>query len=120
MTAEELDKNFESMIPSFKWEVLSDEVSTKLNVEVTEDDLNQRAFDIARQQLMQYGMYNMDNDTIADMGRRLLADKKLRQQIHGQCEESKMFYAVSQAVTLDEKTVSLDEFKKLVEAPAAE
>lgn len=118
MTAEDVDKNFEAMLPSFKWEILSDEVAEKLGVEVTEDDLNKRAFEIARQQMMQYGMYNMDDETIADMGKRILADAKIRRQIHAQCEESKMFAAVAAAVTLDEKTVTLDEFKKIAEAPA--
>lgn len=120
MTAEQIDKDFDGMIPGIKWEIVSGKVADLLHVEVTEEILNARATAIARQQLQQYGMYNMDDETVADMGRRLLADRKIAQQIHNQCEEIAMYDAIRAAVTVDQKEVSFDDFKKLAEAPAAQ
>lgn len=120
MTAEQIDKDFDGMIPGIKWEIVSGKVADLLHVEVTDEILNARATAIARQQLQQYGMYNMDDETVADMGRRLLADRKIAQQIHNQCEEIAMYDAIRAAVTVDQKEVSFDDFKKLAEAPAAQ
>lgn len=120
MTAEQIDKDFDGMIPGIKWEIVSGKVADLLHVEVTDEILNARATAIARQQLQQYGMYNMDDETVADMGRRLLADRKIAQQIHNQCEEIAMYDAIRAAVTVNQKEVSFDDFKKLAEAPAAQ
>ena len=115
LTAEELDEDFDNMLPGIKWEILTSDVNDKLQVKVTDEILNARANAIARQQLQQYGMYNMDDETIADMARRILADRQLARQIHDQCEEIAMFDAIRNAVTIEEKTVSLDEFKAMAE-----
>lgn len=113
LTPERLDQDFQGMLPGIKWEVISGDVNQALNVKVTDEILNARANAIARQQLQQYGMYNMDDETVADMAHRILADRQLHRQIAEQCEEMAMFDAIRQAVTIDQKTVSLDEFRKL-------
>ena len=114
LTEESVEKDFDGMLPNFKWEIISDAISEKLNVEVKEEDLVARANMYARQQMQQYGMYNMDEDTVADMGKRLLADKKIRRQIENELEDLILFNAVRNAVTIEEKIVSLDEFKKII------
>jgi len=110
----ELDEHFDEMLPGIKWEIISGEVASMLGVKVEEADLKARASFIARQQLQQYGMYNMDEETVADMGKRILADKNYRGHIAQEVEELKTFDAIRNVITVDEKTVSLDEFRKLV------
>ena len=114
--AKKLDEEFDSMLPGIKWELLSGLIVDKLGVKIEEADMQGQANLLARRQLQQYGMYNMDEETIADMGKRLLADKKIRQQIAQQVEEFKLFQAIRNAITIEQKTVSLDEFKKLAGA----
>lgn len=118
--AKELDEHFEEMLPGIKWEIISGEVANKLGVKVEEADLQARATFIARQQLQQYGMYNMDEETVADMGKRILADKNYRGHIAQEVEELKTFDALRNVITIDEKTVSLDEFRKLANPQAEE
>lgn len=115
LTAEAVEKDFDGMLPGIKWEIISGEVADKLGVKVTEENLQARANFMARQQLQQYGMYNMDEETVADMGRRILADRDLRRRIASDCEEIAMFDAIRAAVTVEEKNVTLDEFKALAE-----
>ncbi len=117
-TAEQIEQDFDKMLPGIKWEIISSEIAEKLNVKVEESDLTARASFIARQQMQQYGMFNMDDDTVADMGKRLLADKNYRRHIADEVEELKMFDALRAAVTIDEKTVSLEEFRKLANPEA--
>lgn len=119
-TAEQLDQDFDKMLPGIKCEIISGEVAEKLGVKVEEADLLARASFIARQQMQQYGMYNMDEETVTDMGKRILADKNYRRHIAEEVEELKTFDALRNAITLDEKTVTLDEFRKLANPEAAQ
>ena len=119
-TAEQLYQDFDKMLPGIKWEIISGEVAEKLGVKVEEADLLARASFIARQQMQQYGMYNMDEETVTDMGKRILADKNYRRHIAEEVEELKTFDALRNAITLDEKTVTLDEFRKLANPEAAQ
>lgn len=116
---EKLDEDFEKMLPGIKWEIISGDVAEKLGVKVEEADIEARANFIARQQLQQYGMYNMDEATVADFGKRILADKNYRRHIAEEVEDLKMFAMLRDAISLNEKTVSLDEFAKLAN-PSAE
>ena len=120
LTAEQLDADYDKMLPSIKWDIISGEVSKLLNVEVTEDDLLARAKFIAGQQLQQYGMMNLDEDTITDFGKRILSDKNYRKQIADEVEDLKMFDAVRNAINAEEKTVTIEEFRKLANPEAAE
>lgn len=114
-TDENIDARMEKMVPGLKWQLISDAVCKALDVKVEENDLLSRATAIARQQFAQYGMYNLDDETVADTAKRFLANDNFRERIYDEVRNGKMFYAVRQAVTADEKTVSLDEFKALVE-----
>lgn len=119
LTAEALDKEFENMLPGIKWEIISGDVTRKLEVKVTEEDLLARAKYIAGQQMQQYGMYNMDEETVTDMAKRILAENNYRRRIAEEMEEAKTFDAIRNAITIDEKTVTLDEFRKLANPEAA-
>ncbi len=116
MTNEKLEENYDEFVKSFKWEVISEEANTVLKVELTEDDYFARASMYARQQMQQYGMYNMDEETVADMAKRLLADRQIRQQIVNECEDLAMYNAIRNAITIEEKVVSVEEFKELASA----
>ena len=120
LDAKTLDEQFDQMLPGFKWEIISGDVARLLDVKVEEADLLARAKYIAQMQLQQYGMYNMDDETVTDMGKRILADKNYRRNIANEVEELKMFDALRNAITCEEHTVSLDEFRKLANPEAAE
>ncbi|MBJ2184613.1 MAG: hypothetical protein JFR38_08935 [Muribaculaceae bacterium] len=112
---ENVDERMEQMVPGLKWQLISDAVCKTLGVKVEEADLLARAVAIARQQFAQYGMYNIDDETVTDAAKRFLANDNFRERIYDEVRNGKMYYAIRQAVTADEKTVSLDEFKALVD-----
>ena len=112
---ENVDERMEQMVPGLKWQLISDAVCKALEVRVDENDLMSRATAVARQQFAQYGMYNLDDETVADTAKRFLSNDNFRERIYDEVRYGKMYYAVRQAITADEKTVSLDEFKALVE-----
>lgn len=116
LTAENIDKEFEAMLPSLKWQLIRERVSADLNVELKEEDLLDYAKGVAYHQFAQYGITNMDDETIEQSAKRLLNDRETRSRLVERLSDLKLMNAVKGAVTLEDKTVSLDEFRELVKA----
>ena len=104
------------MLPSIKWELVKNKIAEKQDIKVTEDDMLAFAKQVALRQFAQYGMLNMTDDVITDYAKRMLEDKNYARQLYEQASDTKLFNAIRALVTIDQKTVSLDEFKKLVNA----
>lgn len=120
LTMEELDKDFDGMIPGIKWQLIREKIAEANDMQITEDDLLALAKNIARQQFAQYGMNNMDDDTITRFAKNILADKNYRPRLVEQVGDIKLFRIIQAKVNLDKKEVSLDEFKRLANPGAAE
>ena len=118
--AEIVDEELETMIPGLKWQLISDAVCKALEGKVTEDDLMQHAVAVARRQFAQYGMYNIDDETAANTAKPFLSDNKFREHIYDEVRAGKMFYGIHNAISADDKTVTLDEFKAIVDADKKE
>ena len=116
ITAEDAAKEYDTMLPSIKWELIKGEIARKQDIKVDNDDLLNFAKGVAARQFAQYGMMNMSDDVIADYAKRMLEDQKFTRQIHEQASDMKLFNALRALVDVEEKTVTLDEFKKLVGA----
>lgn len=116
LTAENIDKEFEAMLPSLKWQLLREALAEKLNVKVEEKDVIEYAKALTFNRFMQYGMTNMDEATIENAAKHLLSDKNSRSQIVETVSDQKLFNAIRQAVNIKEETVSFDKFKEIVGA----
>lgn len=108
-----VDDVFKQLIPDLKWQLIRDSIAEKLGVKVEESDLIQYATMMARHQFAQYGMSNLTDDVYEDYAKRMIGDKKVREQMSQQVATLKLFAAVRENVTLDTKEVSLDEFKEI-------
>lgn len=116
LTAEKVDEEYDNMVPAIKWELLQGKIAQNLDIKVSENDLLDYAKAIAYQQFMQYGMTNMDDETLTNYARRILDDKNYSRRIREDLADRKMFNAVRAKVHLDEKNVTLDEFKAVAES----
>ena len=70
---------------------------------------------MAAQQFAQYGMTNLPDDVIENYAQKMMDDERYQDDINNRAFDDKFFAALKQTVTLDEKTLSLDEFNKLFE-----
>lgn len=118
LTAENIDEEFASMLPSLKWQLIRDLIASKLDVTINQEDLLNYAKSIAYGQFAQYGMTNVDDETVTDFAKRMLNDKNNRARLTEEASDAKLFFAIRNAVKMDKKTVTLDEFKKLISGKA--
>lgn len=112
-TAEMIEKEYAAIVPGIKWELLSGKIAQQLDLKVTEDDLLNFAKAVAYQQFAQYGMTNLGEEIITNYAKQILEDKKNANRMREEVANRKLFNSVRALVNLDEKTVSMDEFRKL-------
>lgn len=115
LNEENIDKEFEGMREDLKWQLIRERIAANAGVKIEENDLLEFAKGMAAQQLAQYGMTNMDMETITGFARNILADKEWRPRIIQAVGDGKLFTAIKEAVTVDETPKSLDEFKEMVQ-----
>lgn len=108
-----IDKDMDKIIADSKWQLIRQAIEEALNVKVTEQDYLGFAVQMARRQFAQYGMTNYPDEVYEDYGKKMLADKDSRARIANQVGVIALFAAVRNAVTVDLKTVSLEEFQEL-------
>lgn len=118
VSVEDIEKDFDNILGSLKWQLIKERVAQLIDLKITDEDLNQFANALAARQLAQYGITNMDEQTVADMGKRLLNDSKTRERIVESLGDIKLFAGIRNAVTPEVKTVSLEEFQKLMASEA--
>ncbi|MCM1491310.1 MAG: trigger factor [Muribaculum sp.] len=116
LNADNIEEEYAKARPQLVWQLITNKVAEDLNVELTPDDVKELAKDIARSQFAQYGMANVP-DEVLDKYANEIANGQQAEQIRNQAYEAKLFQAIKNAVTLDEKSVSVEEFNKLF-APA--
>lgn len=113
LNEENIDERFASMIPDLKWQLIKEQIASVLNIKIEENDLMEFAKTMAARQFAQYGMTNMDDETLTNYAKNILEDKNYRGRLIEQVGDVKLYNGIMNAVTLDEETVSLDKFKEI-------
>ncbi len=113
LNAENIDAEYDKMKDDLKWQLIKEEVAKNLQIKIEDADLLAFAKDLAARQFAQYGMTNMDDETITRYAKNILEDKNYRGRLIEQVGDVKLFSAIKDAVTLEENTVSLDKFKEI-------
>lgn len=113
LNEENIDEEYSKMENDLKWQLIKERIAEMLEVKIEEADLMAQAKLLAARQFAQYGMTNMDDETITNFAKNILDDKNYRGRLIEQVGDAKFYSALKQAVTLEESAVSLDEFKEI-------
>ncbi|MDE7463147.1 MAG: trigger factor [Muribaculaceae bacterium] len=118
-TPENVAESFAAMRPQLEWDLIAEAIAKQFEIKIEEEDLLNLAKATAQQQFAQYGMANVPEETLEKYAKEILADEKSRRRLADQALDFKIFNTVRENVTLDDKDVTIDEFRALF-APAAE
>lgn len=119
LTAKNIDEEYTRLRPDLVWQLVSESIAEQLKVQITKDDMLQLAKAIAQNQFAQYGMTAVPDDVLTKYANDMLENEKTREQIANQTVDAALWSAVKDAVTVDEKTVSVEDFNKLFETAQA-
>ncbi len=112
---EDLDKEFEQMIPALKWQIIREKIAEMTEMKIEEADLQALAKSIAAQQLAQYGMPNADEEIINSFAKNIIEDENSRSRLIEQVGDTKLTNILKASVKVESKAVSFDEFKKIAQ-----
>ncbi len=118
-TAEKIDEEFEQARPALRWQLVEGHLMEQFGIKIESADLLEMARQISRDQLAQYGLANAPEDIVDNYAHRILEDERMSRDIRDRARTEKLFAAIREAVTLEEKEVSVDEFNALYQQPQA-
>ena len=117
LTGENVDEEYEKMVPQITWDLVKGDVESQLDVKVTDEDIKNEARGIVIRQLSQYGGAGITEQLVDHYADQLLKDNKHRSNLYNGALNRKTYDAIRENVSLDVKNVSLQEFNNFF-APA--
>ncbi|MCH5225102.1 MAG: trigger factor [Muribaculaceae bacterium] len=116
LTEANIDEEYVKIRPQLVWDLTKDEIVSKFDIKVTEDDLLDEARIAVYRQLSQYGPASLTEGLIDHYAQEVVKDQKNRDSFERNALNKKIFESIKENVTLDNKELSLDDFKKLYQA----
>ena len=113
LTAENIDERYGNIATDLKWQLVKEQVAKKLEIKIEEADIFNFAKGLAANQFAQYGMNNVDDETIERYAKSIMEDANYRNTLIEQVGDVKLFDGLAAAITLKKETVSLDQFKEI-------
>lgn len=109
-----IDKNYEPSIKELSWSLIRSKIAVALGVKIEDEDVKSAARKMAKAQFAQYGMSNVPQEYVDNYADELLKKKEAQQQFVDRAIDAKLVEALKGVVTLNKKSVSLDEFNKMM------
>ena len=113
--ADFVEKNFEGSIRELKWHLIKEQLVSANNIKIEDADVKAIAKDAIRQQFAQYGMQNVPDDVLEQYAGEQL---KKQDQVEGYVDRAvdmKLMETLKKVVKLNEKSVTLQDFNKLMQ-----
>lgn len=111
---EYVEKNYDESIRQLKWHLIKEQLVAENNIKVEDADVKAAAKEAARMQFAQYGMNNVPDEYLDNYAGEMLKKRDSAAGFVDSAVENKLVQALKGVVTLDEKTVTLDEFNELM------
>ncbi|CCZ14582.1 trigger factor [Prevotella sp. CAG:487] len=111
---EYVEKNYDESIRQLKWHLIKEQLVAANNIKVEDADVKAAAKEAARMQFAQYGMNNVPDEYLDNYVGEMLKKRDSAAGFVDSAVENKLVQALKGVVTLDEKTVTLDEFNELM------
>lgn len=111
---EYVEKNYDESIKQLKWHLIKEQLVAANNIKVEDADVKAAAKEAARMQFAQYGMNNVPDEYLDNYAGEMLKKRDSAAGFVDSAVENKLVQALKGVVTLDEKTVTLDEFNELM------
>ena len=110
-----VEKNFEGSIRELKWHLIKEQLVAANEIKVEEADLKAVAKEAVRQQFIQYGMGNVPDDVLENYAEEQMKKRENLDNFVDRAVDEKLVEKLKTVVKLNEKSVTLDEFNKMMQ-----
>ncbi|WP_455584760.1 trigger factor [Bacteroides sp.] len=108
-------ENYEKSIEELTWHLIKEQLVKDNEIKVEQEDVIKMAKEATKAQFAQYGMMTVPEDVLENYAQEMLKKKENVDGLVGRVVEAKLATALKAKVTLENKTVSMEEFNKMFE-----
>ena len=112
---EEIEKDFAQFVDMMRWSLIQKHYINELKLEVTPEEATEEAKRSAAAQFAYYGIPKVDDETLSNYANNILSNKEENRKIYEKLFENKVINAVLDQITVNEQTVSAEDFGKLAQ-----
>ena len=115
ITPESLENDMPKYVEDLKWQLIKNEILKVNEIKIEEADVLEVAKKSAKMQFMQYGLTNIPEEHLENYAKDMMNQQEQRRNMAETAAQDKAIEFIKNAVKLEEKTISRDDFNKLFE-----
>lgn len=112
---QKVDAQYERSIEELTWHLIKEKLVEVYQIKVEDEDVKNMAKEVTRMQFAQYGMLNIPEEYLENAVKEMFKKRETIDNLIDRCIEIKLGSAIKEAVTVEESTVSAEEFNKMFE-----
>lgn len=112
-TKEDVEKEYDLFAKDFRWNIIRTKVMKDQKLTISKDDIMKQAKEFAAYQFAMYGMNNVPDEHLSKYAEQILNDRQQADRIVDRVEDNLVLGYLKGAVTLESKTVSLEQMREL-------
>ncbi len=109
-----VDKNYDASVKELAWSLIRNKMIEQTQVKIENEDVKDAAREAARVQFAQYGMNNVPEEYLDNYAQKMLENQQSAQSLVDRAIDVKLIAAVKEIVSLENKSISLDDFNKMM------
>jgi trigger factor len=113
--AEQIDKEFDSFRSDLKWQLIKNKIAKENEIKITGEEMQKEAETITRMQFRQYGLFYATDEQISNYAKETLKKEEDAKRIADKIIDDKVLGILKDIVSVEEKSVTAEEFNKLFE-----
>ena len=111
-----VEKNYEQSIKELTWHLIKEQLVKANGVKIEDADIEDTAKEAAKAQFAQYGMNNIPEEYIENYAKEMLKKKEYIDSFVDRSIDRKLTEILKNVVKLENKTATLEEFNKMMQA----
>lgn len=112
-TMEEIEKDFDMFLADYRWHLVKAFLMDKFGVKVEQEDLMASAKAFAAYQFAMYGINNVPEEQLESYAKTILSQENEGRRVLEQVEDQKTIAAVRDVITVENRKVTVDQFREL-------
>ncbi|MCP4120633.1 MAG: trigger factor [Bacteroidetes bacterium] len=115
ITDEQVDADFENFTKGLRWSLITNKLGAENDIKAEKEDIEAHSMEMLRQQLEQYNPQgnSISDEELKHFNASMMAREDHVKKTYEAVMEQKLFAFIEDTVTIEEKEVTLDEFRNL-------
>lgn len=111
-----VEKNYEQSIKELTWHLIKEQLVKANGIKIEDADIEETAKEAAKAQFAQYGMNNIPEEYIENYAKDMLKKREYIDSFVDRSIDRKLTEILKNVVMLENKTATLEEFNKMMQA----